>query len=94
MPMNGKNNKGQTAVHVASKAGALGSLQIMLAVKKRSEGMKMLIATDTDGKDALWHGCEHNHRAVVDFVLKSGVDPSKSSCPVPLLQKHMPEVGL
>merc|ERR1711998_324072 len=88
MPFNGKNNKGQTAIHVASIGGAIDSLKLMLTIKRGGEGMKLLTTTDADGKDALWHSCENEHHDIVEFLLKKGVDPAESPCPNLVFEKY------
>jgi ankyrin repeat protein len=86
----GKNMKGQTALHMACRAGAFESVQTLLFSKKPNEVKKLLAATDSEKKDALWFGCEGGNHQLVQFLLQQGADLKKTGCPSELLEQFTP----
>ncbi len=89
LDLNGRDGRGNTALHMASANGNLGIVQLLLAANKEAssngdESAKMKVdvnATNEHGNSALhWVATQpemtKEHEAIVELLLSAGADPN------------------
>ena len=74
VPVFRKNNKGETALHIASQNNAKDILEFLLSKRKYSENL--INVRDRTGRTALHHAVIRRHLKCVSMLCRAGAKPS------------------